>query len=252
MRFGPDKIIACPHCEKPARKTSLMSGNTLGSTLWSDGQRLSPMLLRNPSIVKCGDCGRVYWLSDATFLGECSREGKLLERRAWKEAGYIQEPDEKDYFRALKEGLAETAAQERHLRILTWWKSNESQRRCYPNPEQAIDTSMRQDNIAALIPLLDEESPKDLLMKAEALRQLSRFDEALVILEQMTSSESLPVVLKLKKYCEEKNGYLQCIEGDFEELSDHEEQPEEDGNDAFYIPTRTAQAHLNKPWWKLW
>lgn len=44
MLPGPTIIIACPLCGQYAKKRTIISGNTFGAKLWSDGKRISPML----------------------------------------------------------------------------------------------------------------------------------------------------------------------------------------------------------------
>ena len=42
MTPGPEVIISCPECKALSRFSTMASGNTFGSTLWSDGYRLFP------------------------------------------------------------------------------------------------------------------------------------------------------------------------------------------------------------------
>jgi len=55
--FGPDIIIQCPNSDKVIKKATLMSGNTMGGRIWSDGYSVYPMLPRSPEITRCGDDG---------------------------------------------------------------------------------------------------------------------------------------------------------------------------------------------------
>ena len=45
MLPGPYQIIACPQCKGLAKYMTLMSGNTIGARVWTDGKR-SPRCCR--------------------------------------------------------------------------------------------------------------------------------------------------------------------------------------------------------------
>jgi len=67
---GPNLVYECPKCKRTVWRESLISGNTLGSTLFSDGKRISPMLPEFPFIVKCKECNTFYWLDKKNRIGE--------------------------------------------------------------------------------------------------------------------------------------------------------------------------------------
>jgi hypothetical protein len=56
MLAGPDQIVACPHCKALAKYMTLMSGNTFGARVWTDGKQDAPMLPHPPAVVKCRQC----------------------------------------------------------------------------------------------------------------------------------------------------------------------------------------------------
>jgi hypothetical protein len=68
MKPGPIIIIPCPICRYPGKKTTLMSGNTIGSVLWSDGKRISPMLPEYPWLVKCRKFGKFFYAEDSDAI----------------------------------------------------------------------------------------------------------------------------------------------------------------------------------------
>ena len=69
MLPGPDQMIACPKCKGVARYMTLMSGNTFGARVWTDGKQVAPMLPNPPAVVKCRHCEECYWLSEAEEIG---------------------------------------------------------------------------------------------------------------------------------------------------------------------------------------
>jgi hypothetical protein len=70
---GPDQIIACPNCKEHEKYRTLISGNTFGAKVWTDGKQIAPMLPRPPAVVKCHYCGECYWLADAKKIKEVHR-----------------------------------------------------------------------------------------------------------------------------------------------------------------------------------
>lgn len=128
---GPNQIVACPSCGALAKYGTLASGNTFGARIWTDGRRHYPMLPRAPAVVKCSHCNIVHWLSEARKVGRVELWGKELQAvpSAWRSAENVQEPDEFQYYEALRAGLARTREQERNLRIFAWWRANDAYER---------------------------------------------------------------------------------------------------------------------------
>ena len=58
MLPAPAKLYVCPHCGKTKPVLYLMSGNTFGGELWSDGRTIYPTLPRISAIQKCPSCGK--------------------------------------------------------------------------------------------------------------------------------------------------------------------------------------------------
>src|SRR5262245_33227662 len=100
MRLGPDQIVACPSCEGLAKYLTLESGNTFGSRVWTDGRQHSPMLPQPPAVVRCRHCNSVHWLSEARKVGEVALSGNESQAvpSQWRDAEYVQEPEELEYY----------------------------------------------------------------------------------------------------------------------------------------------------------
>lgn len=58
MLPAPAQLYACPFCSQNKPILSLMSGNTFGGELWSDGRAFYPMLPKISAIQKCPNCGK--------------------------------------------------------------------------------------------------------------------------------------------------------------------------------------------------
>ena len=93
MKPGGDQIVACPECGELASYMTLMSGNTIGERIWTDGKRFAPMMELPPSVAKCEQCGKCYWLSDAQKVGMVESWGpkRGSENLAWTGAPKVRE-----------------------------------------------------------------------------------------------------------------------------------------------------------------
>ena len=206
MLPGPDQIIACPKCKGLAKYMTLMSGNTFGLRVWTDGKQVAPMLPRPPAVVKCRHCQECYWLSEAEEVGlvdQWSEKGKQVNP-TWAAADEVQEPTEEEYYRALASGLATTPEQERNLRVFAWWRSNDASRGEPGAPVRRVTrgSAKRRETLEVLARLLDEGDESDCLMKAEVLRELGKFEAAKQILSGVGSSEVAAVVRQLHSLCD--------------------------------------------------
>ena len=187
-----------------------------------------------PPIAKCGQCSYVYWLKDAEVVGEVSKGREEASSAEWRRAEYVIEPSEADYYLALDSDLVRTPKEERIARALAWWKSNEplrgdivaegyaywdswlwnteSRREKHKIGEWNMDPAARQANLELLLPLLDMDDAGDRLMKAEVLRQLGRFDEALSALQRVTSADYAWIVDQIRPLCEEKDMLVRLLD----------------------------------------
>ena len=62
MQLGPDKYYKCPNCGAYLYTHTLLSGNTFGARVYSDGKMVAPMLPEYPNLTKCGGCGTIVML----------------------------------------------------------------------------------------------------------------------------------------------------------------------------------------------
>ena len=235
MLPGPDKVIVCPSCKGLETYLTLYSFTEIRPYTWTDGFRISMQRPRPPGIVKCGQCSYVYWLKDAEVIGEVPLWGGTTSSPGWHKAEHVVEPSETDYYAALASGLGRTPEEERSARVLGWWKSNEPLRgdivtQVYkswnfsPVRENAgrrvrheigtwnLDPPTRQANMELLLALLDMSNAGDRLMKAEVLRQLGRFDEALAALRNVGSEEASWIVDQVRPLCEEEDQLVRLLD----------------------------------------
>jgi hypothetical protein len=175
---GPDIILACPHCEALAKLPTFDAIDPTGALSWTDGYQELPGVPRQPNVVRCHRCEKLYWLAVAPQVGFLM-PGEIGEgeRAAWNGLPAVTSTDEAGYFEALKEGLAAFPEQELELRVFAWWRGNDKHRNC-KNPGRFPKSAEAIANAERLIELTDAGDHELVLFKAEALRQLGRFKEA--------------------------------------------------------------------------
>jgi hypothetical protein len=101
----------------------------------------------------------------------------------WKAAPYVAHLSEQELLTALSAGLAETRGEQTWLRIRAWWAGNAPfRRKDVPWVPLSARSPEARENLRILVGLFSEEDPSERLMKAEALRELERFEEARAVL----------------------------------------------------------------------
>lgn len=175
---GPKTIIQCPGSEE-LRYVPSFIGGTAGDW-WSDGYLAGP---RAPEITRCTDDGSIFWVSSAQVVGHVSHwpAEAASAPPAWTEAPAIRFLRADEFLTAIDHGLGDTSWRLIGLRQFIWHEANhanrggESQRTKSGFPAG----SAARANLEALVVLLDESDAEQLFIKAEALRELGRFDVAL-------------------------------------------------------------------------
>lgn len=192
MLPGPDEVIACPGCGKLLRVPTLASGNTFGAVFWSDGKLEAPMAPETPPATRCSGCGDIFWIEDAARVGAFDAWSRHDTACAeWKQAPVIQALDNAGLVKAIAATPGASAQRLRYLRIALWHCLNDPVRQ---KPGQAGtdapqygagETELLEQNLGALVPLLDASQPEDRLLMAEAARETGRFSEALELLKDI-------------------------------------------------------------------
>ncbi len=186
MKQGPDKVLECPNCKTAIIIFTLASGNTVDAQTWTDGKMIAPMLPQLPAITKCSTCTHFFWLCEAKVLGEIPLWGPELDKipENWKKAERVRDLTEIEYLEAISKGAALNRDQELYLRLGAWWAGNDPQRDMNHTTEASgfIRTQEGIHNLKRFSGLLDENNPRERLFKAEAMRELGLFSEALNLL----------------------------------------------------------------------
>jgi hypothetical protein len=215
MTPGPTQVIRCPLCSGLAKYPTVASGNTFGAVYYTDGKRVAPMLPATPSVVRCAACRGVFWRTAAAEVGQLNEQPEEPEvvNADWLKAGHLHEPDEGEHLTALDRLIASSPAEERSIRLVAWWRGNDRHRTASPTPapDNPKVVSRRHANMRQLITLLNTAEPSDQLMRAEALRQLGEFDQAVAILSKPFPPEYDTALSRLLGLCAQRNSMLQKL-----------------------------------------
>jgi hypothetical protein len=154
------------------------------------------MLPRPPRITRCHACRGLYWVFLAEELSldfgqENPDPASAPAPSPWKDAPHVLALGEADCFEALALGLGAAPDLELELRVLAWWRGNDAFREPihppgHPHAPEALENMER---IIAMTTHGDEDL---LLFRAEAQRQLGRFQDALETLRGVGCSDYWP------------------------------------------------------------
>lgn len=209
-RFAKPLLLETPCCQEKVMQHRFASVNSFGiSTRWSDGYTDIPMVALTSRLAYCPGCNKTYWLEDATELGVVpSADERAHNRGGWlagifgKKAGvsaaenvaqvnlrdldfvdYYQQARPADLLLAVLREEWSNSERELYLRTRLWWIGNHSQRgRRMISP---MSGEQANENMRCLLALRLAASDTDQNPEAiaELLRQLGRFDEAMIALK---------------------------------------------------------------------
>lgn len=188
---GPTVIYECGHCSGLIEYPTIASGNTFGARVWTDGKMDAPMLPDMPLLVKCPHCRSMVWITEQKEVGKM--RPWLVDRHPYPSARPYEEPTVDDYVGYLAESEL-NADKEFYARVRLWWLFNDGRR--YASRRLPL-TAREIENLTALLDLMNDDATSEPLGKAEILRELGRFDEALALLTSIPESERSKAVLFL-------------------------------------------------------
>ena len=206
MLPGPDTFYQCPKCPNLLYRGSLMSGNTFGQTLYSDGYRYYPMMIEFPHLVKCSKCNTIFWIDKAKELGtyEEGQQAGIIDEQ-WENAQGVSFLSIEEYFRAIEMHVFNNKEEEIFIREKIWWSYNDRIR----NGEQLYnsdnDKVLWANNIKGLMDLLDENNIEQKITIAELNRNLGQFAECMSIINSIDIPEINWLKERVEKECDEKN-----------------------------------------------
>lgn len=205
MLPGKDKIIQCPACDQQFRQQTIMSGNTLGAKIWTDGKQVAPMLPEATVLSFCNSCNQYFWVEEAEVIDELD-PGDDTDSDIEHLHGLTLE----QYIDAF--GKIEMRSQEDTLFVLRqiWWKYNDYYR---DDNESELSQDIKNkipDLLEKLLNNFNEKNDDHLMLKGELLRELGRFESAKKTLNKVTASE----------YLKAKEFILDLVENEVTELKE--------------------------------
>jgi hypothetical protein len=217
MLPGPFYVYTCPNCGNLLSKGSLMSGNTFGARIFSDGKRIAPMLPEYPNLTKCKKCDRIFWLSKLKEIGTfcwddfpCWLDGSGGNPKTltWRNADSATFLNIDDYQKAIEMGLIENVAEEIMIRQNIWWAYNDRIRdgqNIFTNDE---DEERWKDNINLLMNLLDQSDINQRIMVADIYRNLGDFESCIHLIRSIDSIEHYWLKEQFENECKNKNRWV--------------------------------------------
>ena len=168
------------------------------------------MLPDQPWLVACPHCSILVWITELEELGQldpgfrpfldgpsaCNSHagGSAL----LKDARPFRLPTMKDFFDVLGSGLTDPK-KIRYARNRAWWAANDQRRRQTKSAPMSLQEI---ENLEGLAAILDDTESSEKIMKAEIMRELGRFDEALELLAGNTDPESAQAVAAIGRLAE--------------------------------------------------
>ncbi|MCL2329246.1 MAG: hypothetical protein FWC39_12145 [Bacteroidetes bacterium] len=204
---GPDYIYECPKCSNLLKKGSNNSGNTFGSTLYSDGKMIAPMLPEFPNLTKCKKCDTILWLSEMKEVGTCDVWGEKCKKEC-KKADRAEFLDVTDLFRFLEMDIVKyDKEKEKIVRQRIWWSFNDRLRNNKEIFVQENDEVLWEQNCRRLIELFDTTDVNQKIMTAELHRNLREFEICMELINSLDSNFDW-LIEKFKTECENGNNLL--------------------------------------------
>lgn len=206
-------LLRCPHCGALKEVLQLMSGNTIGATLWSDAKQIAPMLPRVSYIQRCPTCGKYFFRTKDVMAGTSNNYG----------GGTGDLPLE--YLKQALTQLQPTGNDEHILRINILWAFNDR----YGNMEQSDipieEWEYHVDNVHHLV-----QMDIDALLRAELYREIGDFEQAIQILQSYEVADNLKDLQRqLLQQAQQHNRKVFVLYGDIQRsaltLDKYKEKP---------------------------
>jgi len=193
MQTGIITIRACPTCGHHQRERTELTGHTVWPVVWTDGWSASSGIIERLELLKCPRCAAVFRADDAPLVERCApweadqRHHNVPTAKA---------PSADDYAGFLcRTQLAHEI--ERRLRARAWRVFNDPWRK-KPEAPFALPEPQRL-NMERLLALLDDPREEIILVRAELLRQLGRFEECAAALATVKRAELAPRAGKIQE-----------------------------------------------------
>jgi hypothetical protein len=220
MTFGDPRILRLPKTGTLTRVMTLNSGNMFRASYWTDGRIIAPMLPDQPDLMVHRATNELFWVEDCKVvrsprkklkgLGDESRhfQGSDEDNEFHSDIPFADDPEPADLERALDEGMADTPARHRYLRLRLWWTHNDALR----DPDVPLTHPAGfAANLHTLIRLFNTRSGVDRLLAAEAHRELGNFDQALTLLSRRINKDLIPSAAVIRTLAQQNDTRVRQI-----------------------------------------
>lgn len=178
MTPGPKLILKCSSCGGHFQQRTIASGNTLRAKFWTDGKMEAPMFPNVPAAASCPHCNSLVWLFELEEIAQLEGSAFNEDPSKFEVLPNYQELNADQYWKVLASGQLDDE-KEAYLRFSLFQLLNNDRR----NDELKPYSSRELANISALLGLMNERNERGVLIKAELLRCLGKFKEAMAVLE---------------------------------------------------------------------
>lgn len=189
MLPGPPLLLECPKCGHEKRMMSIMSGNTFGAVQWCDLYMDAPMLPRLSPVQKCPECNSYFLLSKAKDRYDESEDAPFSS-----DTGKLTYNEMKEAMSLLNNDSI-SKEDEITIRMELLHRYNDAFRLSLEEGDEDVidalslkrdeaDKKLHQENIRALIPLLDKNINDNVLLTAELYREAGDFENCLETLDK--------------------------------------------------------------------
>jgi len=202
MLPGPTIIRKCSECSGLIEENTIMSGNTCGAKLWTDGKMDAPMLPDSPWLVKCPYCQALIWIYELEVVGNIAA---FSDKEAYKDIRSYCLPELQDYFDELKKTSIDKEKEE-YIRLHIWWKGNDKRRYNDNTKEKLSEEEIR--NLQALEKILDPYDDDSRILIAEIKRELGQFEEAEKLLNKPFDQELSHVVSIIRDLIQKRDPFV--------------------------------------------
>jgi len=171
-------VIKCISCGELASNPASLALR-MERTQWTDQfERVKPDRHKGKELYgeKCPHCMSLQFGRSA------------IERKDWKDVKNIPEhliATRGDYSRALKTCTTLTKQDEKYARIRLWWIGNNKRR---GSTLHIPLSDSEKANLERLRPLLNQNNSEEVIMLAELLRELGKFDECISLIDPVSDS----------------------------------------------------------------
>lgn len=229
----------CPKCMAYNQMNKLKHSVTDGNIRWSDWFAETTTDDSLPVLFKCWKCDDILWSSELSYytthndyalLHEPSDTESLIEYFDDDNVFFYADVDIANYQQMIRKNVFPTINHEIALRIYLLWEYNMQFRfaadgtpagllnpegdmaDCYtPNCNEEVDGSI-QENMLCLIKLLkNSKGTRDTIIRAEVLRELGHFDEAVWQMAHVKVSTKMYPIGEFRKWCLNKCSHLRCF-----------------------------------------